>query len=82
MINICLIFGTQLARMTFEHEKLAKTIKLQRVIDLKMDMRTAAKEIGISAATLSRIERGGMPDVLTFGLICKWLKKDMSNFLY
>lgn len=37
------------------------------------DLRTAAKEFGISAATLSRIERGGQCDVPTFLNLMKWL---------
>jgi transcriptional regulator with XRE-family HTH domain len=44
-------------------------------------IREAAKEIGISPATLSRVERGNLPDLETFGKICKWLKIDPGHVL-
>ncbi len=36
-------------------------------------IRAAAKEIGISHATLSRVERGYMPDLANYRRICRWL---------
>lgn len=68
--------------MTFYHYKLAKAIKQKRVIELDIDMREAGKQIGVSASTISRIERGGLPDIMTYGLICGWLKKDLKHFLH
>ena len=44
-------------------------------------LREAAGEIGISAPTLMRIEGGRMPDIDTFGKICRWLKMDPGDFL-
>jgi transcriptional regulator with XRE-family HTH domain len=44
-------------------------------------VRSAAKEIGISPATLSRVERGYLPDLETFGKICKWLAVDPGQVL-
>jgi transcriptional regulator with XRE-family HTH domain len=44
-------------------------------------IREVAKEIGISAPTLSRVERGNLPDLLTFKKICAWLKINPSEFL-
>ena len=44
-------------------------------------LREAANEIGLSAATLLRVEGGKTPDVATFGKICKWLKIDPGSFL-
>lgn len=44
-------------------------------------VREVAKEIEISAATLSRVERGYMPDLDTFGKICRWLKVDPAKIL-
>ncbi len=44
-------------------------------------VRAAAKEIGISPATLSRVERGYLPDLATFGKICKWLGVDPGQIL-
>lgn len=42
-------------------------------------IRAAAKEIGISPATLSRVENGHLPDLENFQKICKWLGVDMGN---
>lgn len=36
-------------------------------------IRAAAKEIGISHATLSRVERGFLPDLENYRKICIWL---------
>jgi transcriptional regulator with XRE-family HTH domain len=36
-------------------------------------IRAVAKEIGISHATLSRVERGFLPDLENYRKICKWL---------
>jgi transcriptional regulator with XRE-family HTH domain len=44
-------------------------------------IRMVADEIGVSAATLSRVERGLMPDLETFGKICRWLKVDPAEVL-
>lgn len=44
-------------------------------------VRDVAKEIGISHSTLSRVERGFLPDLVTFGKICKWLNVDPGEIL-
>lgn len=44
-------------------------------------IRATAKDIGVSAATLSRVERGHLPDLDTFGKICRWLEVDPSEML-
>jgi transcriptional regulator with XRE-family HTH domain len=44
-------------------------------------VRVTAKEIGISPATLSRVERGYLPDLETFRKICGWLDLDASEVL-
>lgn len=44
-------------------------------------LRETAAEIGISAATLLRVESGRIPDVVTFGKLCQWLGLDPSSFL-
>jgi transcriptional regulator with XRE-family HTH domain len=43
-----------------------------------MGIRAAAEEIGVSAATLSRVERGHLPDSRTLGKICIWVEIDPS----
>lgn len=44
-------------------------------------VREASKQIGISPATLSRVENKKIPDLETFGRICKWLGDDPSVYL-
>lgn len=44
-------------------------------------IRETAKEIGTSPATLSRIERGHLPDLETFRKICQWLVIDPGEVL-
>lgn len=44
-------------------------------------IREVAAEIGVSPATLSRVERGFLPDVETFGKVCRWLKIDPGEVL-
>jgi transcriptional regulator with XRE-family HTH domain len=45
-------------------------------------LRAVADEIGnVSAATLSRIEQGKIPDVDTFIQICKWLNVSTDTFI-
>ena len=44
-------------------------------------LRDTAKEIGISLATLSRIENGKVPDLDTFSKLCKWLDIDPAQIM-
>jgi transcriptional regulator with XRE-family HTH domain len=44
-------------------------------------LRVLANEINVSAATLSRIEQGKVPDVDTFIRICKWLNVATDTFI-
>lgn len=42
-------------------------------------IRAAAKEIGISPSTLSRVENGHLPDLENFRKICVWLDIDPTS---
>jgi len=44
-------------------------------------VRDVAKEIGISPATLTRVEAGKQPDIETFQKICTWLKVNPAELL-
>lgn len=44
-------------------------------------LREAAKEIGISAATLQRIEQGKEPSLDSYIKLCFWLNKPLENFI-
>lgn len=46
-----------------------------------MGVRAAAREIGVSAATLSRVENGYLPDLQNFQSICKWLGIEPNRIL-
>lgn len=46
-----------------------------------MGIRETARLVGISPATLSRVENQKIPDLETFSKICKWLGKDPALFL-
>lgn len=58
--------------------------KLGRLIAAKRGargVRAAAMDVGVSPATLSRVENGHMPDLETFAKICRWLGRDPREFL-
>lgn len=67
--------------MVFRATDFAIAVKTRRVIYLDIGLREAAAEIGISFATLSRIENSKIPDLLTYAKVCKWLNVDMNLFL-
>src|SRR5215831_3989895 len=46
-----------------------------------MGIRAAAGEIGVSPATLSRIENGRVPDLETLKKVCAWLRVDPAEYL-
>lgn len=59
-------------------EKLALAVRAKRGDE---GLRSTAEKIGnISAATLSRIEQGKVPDVETFLRLCQWLGRQPSDF--
>ena len=58
--------------------------ELGRLISIKRGprgIRAAAAEADVSSATLSRVENGHMPDLVTFAKICRWLEVDPREFL-
>lgn len=67
--------------ISYDSESLKKDLRLKRIIDLELSMDVACKEIGISKATLSRVENGNMPDLLTFFKIVKWLGTDIKEYI-
>lgn len=44
-------------------------------------LREVADEIGVSSATLSRVENGKLPDLGTFAKLCRWLQLDPTEML-
>jgi transcriptional regulator with XRE-family HTH domain len=63
----------------FNQELFAATIQAKRKWS-NLNVTQAAKEVGISLATLSRIENNHPPDLMTYYAICKWLTLDMNYF--
>lgn len=47
----------------------------------KVGIRATARAIGLSPATLSRVENGQMPDLANFTKICRWLEVDPARVL-
>ncbi len=45
-------------------------------------LRKISEETGVSASTLSRIWNGKTPDLLTFGILCKWMGVKMKKFFH
>lgn len=60
--------------------KLSRQVKSKRLIDLSIDLKTAAIQIGTSAATLWRVENEKNPDVDTLANICDWLDEPIDSF--
>lgn len=61
-------------------EELGVRLREKRQL-LGIGIREAAGQIGISQATLSRIEVGKMPDLDTFTKLCDWLEVDPNTIL-
>ncbi|MBL4807700.1 MAG: helix-turn-helix transcriptional regulator [Rhodobacteraceae bacterium] len=64
--------------MSLQIQELGQRIVEHRGLD---GVRATAKEIGVSPATLSRIENGHVPDLGTFAKICAWLGEEPAQFL-
>lgn len=66
------------ALMSLPIAELGRLIKRKRGT---RGIRAAAAEADVSSATLSRVENGHMPDLVTFAKICRWLEVDPREFL-
>ncbi len=60
----------------FDQARMIGLIRLKRG---SQGLRAIATELGISASTLSRIERGHTPDIETFARLCQWLEVSMDS---
>jgi transcriptional regulator with XRE-family HTH domain len=59
-------------------DRLAQRIQERRA---GKGIREAATEVGVSPATLSRVENGKIPDLETFSKVCRWLGEDPAVYL-
>ena len=64
----------------FDHWKFSSALRHKRNVELRIDIRQAAMQIGISAPTLSRIENCKTPDLYTYFYCCRWLGVEMQSF--
>ena len=62
---------------TIKYDEIGRRVLQKRG---KVGLRTAAKEMGISPATLSRIERGHVADANTLGKVFNWLGVSADEF--
>jgi len=64
----------------FNAKELRKDLIFKRVVELNIGLRDAAKLIGISPATLSRIENEKLCDVETFAKCYTWLQMNPGKY--
>lgn len=68
--------------LKFNSSKFSADIILMRS-NAGLSVRAASNQIGISAASLSRVENGKLPDLLTFASIGKWMGcKNLESYFY
>lgn len=70
-----------MANTKFDTLKFKIQIRDLRVMQKEIDLRAAAREIGISHSTLSKAEKMQTCDLNTILLICDWMGKSISEFL-
>lgn len=64
----------------FDSVGFAEALSTKRIINLKVDLRKASELSKVSSSTLSRLERGQMPDMITFTALCTWLEVEPTKF--
>ena len=64
----------------FNIEQLRTDIIEKRLIDNRLSLRKAAEQMDVSAATLSRVERGGKLEVDTLCKILRWLVAEPNRY--
>lgn len=73
-----------MVKRMYDGSLMARTLKSKRLIDKKneiyISMGDAAKLTGFSKATISRLEKGSIPDVNTLINISTWLGMPMEYF--
>lgn len=67
--------------MIFDSESFTIDLFLRRMQGEKgRSLREAALECNVSVSTLSRIERGYVPELITFMRLCEWMQKSPSLY--
>ena len=65
--------------MVYNGSKLIKQLRTKMLIEWNITLRQAAKKMGISFATLSRIENGSRPDVDTLATVCYFISLPIQD---
>jgi transcriptional regulator with XRE-family HTH domain len=65
----------------FDFEGFSSALRQKRYVELRIDIREAALQIGVSISTLSRMENKKLPDLYTYFYCCQWLGVDMKKYL-
>lgn len=65
----------------YDSAKFSKEVKTKRVIEENLGVAELGRLIGSSAATISRVENGKTPDIMTYAKLCHWLRKPMNAFI-
>ena len=64
--------------MKFNNNKFSKDLKSIRQ-DLGVGVRGLIG-LDVSHSTISRLENGKLPDILTYAKICKWMDKPLETY--
>lgn len=67
--------------MRFDAVKFREAMLQKKRKDLN-SIRGIAAEIGVHASTIINIQKGGKPDIESFGKICEWLGCDDYRAFY
>lgn len=65
----------------FDANKLSKAIRVKRIVEQCITLRTLAKKIKVSAATISRTENGQIPEIINFLRLYSWLEIPAGDFI-
>lgn len=58
----------------------AEEVRRHRRLAVHRSLRIVAQDANVSAATLSRVERGHVPDVETYLCLCEWMGMSADYF--
>lgn len=67
--------------MKINYNLLGKNLKTKRTIEMDLDMRTLAEELGISTGTISRVENGKPCSLETYLVLCSWLEIHPKEYM-
>lgn len=80
MHDLNFLVSYKIEHIHYNAKSLRAAVITKRQIELDINMEKAAEQIGISKATLSRIEKGNIPDIETLTKLCLWLNKEPNTF--